>query len=248
MLLLLVGCADFLAISEAFDDLTNPLVVQSVYMGVEPLPPGVELGESAYASGSTARVLLADASNVDELDEAPVITDATIVLEMEGGAVPLRAEAEGAWVADTTDGLGWDAGDAVSLEVEREDGTHRLALVTPDAPKADIEAEQAKGEPLVVDLTGATYDNIVVTVVRLEDGETVYDSMPTDIAALYRLTHAADELVVEVPGSAFSKPGVYAVGVAGLVNAHPDDYEDVNVALSALTAGSFVFSAVTVRP
>jgi len=38
------------------------------------------------------------------------------------------------------------------------------------------------------------------------------------------------------------------VGVAGLVNADPDDYEGVNLALSALTAGAMVFVPVQVSP
>lgn len=246
LLALLVGCSDFLAIQEAFEDLTNPLVVQSVYLGTGEWPAGLDGGSSAYASGSTARVLLADAESVDALDQAPV-SDAEVVLALAGGGVTLRAEAAGSWVADVTDGLAWDPDAAVSLEIDR-DGLHSLSLVTPDAPDLALDGSQPRGEPLALDFEGAPYDNLLVTVLRVEDGATVYDSMPTDITELYRLTHAPGELVAEVPGDAFARPGVYVVGVAGLVNAHPDDYEDVNVALSALTAGSMAFAAVSVAP
>lgn len=246
LLSLLVGCSDFLALQEAFEDLTNPLVVQSVYLGAGDWPAGLDAGDNAYAGGSSARVLLANAESVDALDQAP-ISDATVVLSLASGGVPLRAEAAGTFVADTSDGLGWAPDQAVSLEIDR-DGPHSLTLVTPDAPALGLDAEQPRAEALVVDLEGAPYDNLLVTVVRAEDGVTVYDSMPTDITALYRLTHAPGELTVEVPGDTFVRPGVYVVGVAGLVNAHPDDYEDVNVALSALTAGSMAFAAVTVAP
>ncbi len=246
ILLLLLGCADFLAIAEAFDALTNPLVVQASYLGVEPLPEGLDLGENAWANGSTAHVLMADAGSVDDLENAP-ITDASVVIEGPGTVVPLRSDAAGSWVADGTDGLAWSPGDDASVTVSR-DGEHSLTLTTPDAPELDLPEQIVAGDPLIIDLVGQDFDNVLVTVVRLADGETVYDSTPTDITALYKLTHSAGELTTEVPGSVFTEPGPYAVGVAGLVNADPDDYEGVNLALSALTGGSLQFTALAVGP
>ncbi len=245
LLALLVGCSDFYAWQEVFEDLTNPLVVQSVYLGAGPWPEDLPAPDAAL-TGSSARVLLADAASVDALDQAPV-TDAEVVLAAGDDAYTLRAEGEGAWVADSTDGLGFTPGDAVVLEIAH-DGPHSLALVTPDAPDYAPAATRSAGAPLTIDLQGEAYDNLLVQVIRATDGVTVFDSMPTDISSLYRLTHAPGELVVEVPGDAFAEPGVYVVGVAGLVNAHPDDYEDVNVALSALTAGSMTFASLTVAP
>ncbi|GDX83245.1 hypothetical protein LBMAG42_50560 [Deltaproteobacteria bacterium] len=246
MILLLLGCADFLAIAEAFDDLTNPLVVQASYLGVEPLPEGLDLGENTWANGGAAHVLMADAGSVDDLENAP-ITDASVVLEGPGTTVPMRSDAAGSWVADGTDGLAWSPGDDASVTVTR-DGEHSLTLTTPEAPDLDIPEQIASGDVLIIDLEGQEFDNVLVTVVRLADGVTVYDSTPTDITALYKLTHSAGELTTEVPGSVFSEPGAYAVGVAGLVNADPEEYEGVNLALSALTGGSLQFAGLAVGP
>ncbi len=246
MILLLLGCADFLAIAEAFDELTNPLVVQASYLGVEPLPEGLDLGDNAWANGSTAHVLMADAGSVDDLENAP-ITDASVVIEGPDSVVPLRSDAAGSWVADGTDGLEWSPGDEASVTVSR-DGEHSLTLTTPEPPELDLPEQIGASQTLTVDLEGQAFDNLLVTVVRLTDGVTVYDSTPTDITALYKLTHSAGELSTEVPGSVFSEPGPYAVGVAGLVNADPEEYEGVNLALSALTGGSLQFSSLVVGP
>ena len=246
LLFFLGGCADFFALRDAFEELTNPLVVQSWYVGVEPLPEGVDLGESTWASGSTARVLMADAENLSDLASAPV-EDATVALVGPDGSVPLRDAGAGTWVADGTDGLGWVPGDDAALDIQR-DGAHALSLTTPDAPEVRLPALFFADHPLTVDLTGQGYDNVLVTVVRLEDSVTVYDSTPTDIQALYRLTHSAGSLTATVPPAAFSRPGAYAIGVAGLENADPDDFEGVNLALSALTAGALQFELLTVSP
>lgn len=246
LFLFLTGCADFLALEDAFNDLTNPLVVQAWYVGVEPLPDGLELGDSAWANGSSARVLMADASNLDDLANAPV-TDATVAIRSATDEIPLRGEAAGTWVADSSDGLAWTPDEDTVVAIER-DGDHALTLTTPEAPTLGLPTTFAVGDPMVVDLEGQPFDNVLVTVVRLEDGVTVYDSTPTDIEALYKLTHASGSLSVAVPGDVFATPGAYAVGVAGLVNADPDDYDGVNLALSALTGGAIQFAAVTVHP
>ncbi len=241
---LLLGCADFLAIADTFNDLTNPMVVQAWYIGVEPLPEGVDLGASDWDAGSSARVMLADATALEDLGDSP-IDDAAVELEVDGEGFALFPESDGNFAATSEDGLPWAAAADTVLRVDR-DGAHHLSMVTPDAPELDVPESIDAGAELVVSLEGQDYDNMMVTVVRLADGETTYDSLPTDIADLYRLTHAAGSLEAEIPGSAFREPGAYAVGVAGLVNADPDSYEDVNLALSALTAGSLRFTAVHV--
>ncbi|MBM4369175.1 MAG: hypothetical protein FJ102_23375 [Deltaproteobacteria bacterium] len=245
ILALLLGCADFFAIADTLEDLTNPMVVQAWYIGVEPLPAGMDLGDSGWGAGSSARVMLADASSLEQLEDSP-IDDAAVELEVEGEGFALLPESAGNFAATSEDGLPWAPAADTVLRVDR-DGTHHLAMVTPGAPSIDLPESIEAGDGLGVSLEGQDYDNVMVTVVRLADGQTTYDSLPTDIAELYRLTHAAGSLEVEIPGSAFREPGAYAVGVAGLVNADPDDYEGVNIALSALTAGSLRFVPMQVE-
>ncbi|MBM4389929.1 MAG: hypothetical protein FJ090_02295 [Deltaproteobacteria bacterium] len=245
ILALLLGCADFLTIAETLEDLTNPMVVQAWYLGLEPLPDGVDLSDSGWGSGSSVRVMLADATSFDQLEQAP-IDDAAVELEVDGAGYSLLPESDGQFVATSEDGLPWAADADTVLRVDR-DGSHQLAMVTPEAPDVDLPETIEAGDDLGVSVEGQDYDNVMVTVVRLADGQTTYDSLPTDIAELYRLTHASGSLDVEIPGSAFREPGAYAVGVAGLINADPDDYEGVNLALSALTAGSLRFVPMRVE-
>jgi hypothetical protein len=243
VLALLVGCTDLLLIRDAVEQFTNPLVVQAFYVGVEPLPEGVDFGEGPWSHGSTAEVLLADAS---DFEGAP-IADAVVELEHPVGAITLVSEGDGRWSATAEDGLPWSAEAEVALGIATE-GEGRIGLVTPQPPTVALPAVLSMGEGLEVDLDGQPYDNVLVTVIRLADGATVYDSTPTGISELYRLTHSASSLQASVPASAMSEPGFYAVGVSGLVNADPDDYEGVNLALSALTAGALRFTVIEVAP
>lgn len=243
--LLMLGCADFLALSDAFADLTAPLVVQATYIGVEEPPAEMSLEGTSWADGSRVQALLADASAFGDLDAAPV-DDASVALELDGQGVGLQWDSDGNFSASAADGLGWAEGVDASLVIDR-DGEKVLSLITPPSPDARIAAEHALHQPMEVELSGQPFDNVMVTVLRLNDGETVYDSLPTDIDGLYELTHSKGDLITEVPGETFAQSGVYAIGVMGLVNADPDTYQGVNLVLSALTAGAMQFSVVTVR-
>ena len=244
-LLVFAGCADLLALSDTLSDLTDPLVVQATYIGVEAPPAGVSLDGTSWQDGSRAQAFLADAGGLDDLANAP-IEDATVAMELDGEAVSMPSDAPGQFVATGAEGLGWGADVDATLVIER-DGEHVLSLTTPAAPDVSIPIKQSRGSGVDIDLSGQPFDNVIVNVIRVEDGSTVFDSMPTDIGGLYRLTHSAGELTTEVPGETFDKPGVYLIGVMGLVNADPDTYDGVNLALSALTAGAMTFTAVTVQ-
>ena len=239
---MLFGCADFLAIADTFADLTAPLVVQATYIGVEEPPEEMSLKGTSWADGSRVQALLADAGSLDDLQSAPV-DDAAVALELDGDVIDLESDSAGNFSASAADGLGWAEGVDASLVIDRG-GEALLSLMTPAPPQARIASEHAQNQPMEVDLTGQAFDNVMVTVLRLEDGKTVYDSLPTDIVGLYELTHSVGALSIEIPAESFGSPGVYAVGVMGLVNADPDSYQGVNLALSA---GAIQFSVVTVR-
>ncbi len=246
MILFLIGCGDYVTLRDAFEGATDPLVVQASYVGVEALPEGLDLGSSDWAKGSAARVFVAETGSVGDLGRAP-ISDASVAFEGANSAVSLRTVTAGTWEANAGDGLSWSPGDDALFTIER-DGEHILMMSMPASPVLDLPQQLSSGDPLIVDIEGQAFDNLLVVVIRLADGETVYDSMPTDINDLFTLTHAAGELATEVPASTFAEPGAYAVGVAGLVNGDSDNYQAVNLALSALTSGSMRFSALTVHP
>jgi hypothetical protein len=212
---------------------------------VESPGEGVDLSATDWADGSTASAFLADAGSLDEMEDSP-IDDAEVAMELDGEPVDMISDSPGSFSVTSAEGLGWNEGTVATLIVER-DGDHFLALVTPAAPDSELPETWARGEALPIEVTGDDYDNAVVTAIRLEDGETVYDSLPTDIVELYRFTHSAGSLSVEVPGSALTEPGPYLIGVTGLVNADPDTYEEVNLALSAMTAGAMRFYPVMVE-
>ncbi len=241
---LLLGCSDLLLLSDTVDDLTQPLVVQAFYVGMEPLPEALAAAEGDWSAGSKARVLLSEAAGISA-DDAPPITDAEVLMEYPDGELVLTNEGAGEWTADGDDGLAWHSDVEASLTIRRDEDS-RITLTTPPAPELDIPSTLAAGEALELDLDGQPFDNLLVKVVRLADGVTVYDSTPEDSTDLYRLTHSASSLTATIAATVFEEPGEYAVGVAGLVNAHPDDYEGVNLALSALTAGTMVFTPVRV--
>lgn len=245
MILYLLGCADLLTLADTLDNLTNPMVAQAWYIGVEPLPEGMDLGDSEWASGSSAQALLADASSLDQLDDSP-IGDAEVVLSIDGEPFELPASGDGSFTSTSDDGLPWASESDVRLQIER-DGNHSLSLQSPSPPSLDVPDTLQLDSPLPISLDGQDYDNLMVTVVNLIDGTTTYDSLPTDITELYRLTHSAGSLELDVPTSAFPEPGPYAVGVAGLVNADPDTYDGVNLALSAMTSGALEFVGVVVE-
>lgn len=246
MILFLIGCGDYFTLRDAFEGATDPLVVQASYLGVEALPEGLDLGNSDWANGSAARVFVADAGSVGDLEGAP-IRDASVAFEGATSEVSLRTETAGTWEADATDGLNWSPGDDALFTVER-DGEHTLMMSMPAGPVLDLPQQLSFGDPLIVDIEGQAFDNLLVTIIRLADGKTVYDSLPTNISDLFTLTHAAGELATEVPATTFAEPGAYAIGVAGLVNGDPDDYQNMNLALSAITSGSMRFSAMMVHP
>ena len=73
-----LGCETFEEVKDAIDDITNPLVVQGLILGVaEPEDDAIDLSDTDWANGALVKVFLADASEVDDMANAP-ITGATV--------------------------------------------------------------------------------------------------------------------------------------------------------------------------
>lgn len=246
LLPLLAGCEAINALKDDVEGLTNPLVVQGMYLGVGEPEAGVDLGGTDFDKAAQATVLLADAASVDDLENAPV-TGAAVSLRSEtGGSVALGDEGGGKYAASSDDGLVYAGGEQIALAIET-DVLSKVAIVAPPEPDAGLPDTHAAGEPLVVDLAGQGFDMALVVVVDGASGEVTFSNEPADIRELYDFTHGDGTTRVEIPGGAFGRSSVYAVGVAGLNAASADDFEELNTALSAFLAGKFRFYALTVQ-
>lgn len=240
-LALLLACSDFEEVKSAYDDLTNPVVVQAWFLGVE-VPEGVDLGDSDWSEGATIRAFVANAEDADNLENAPVEGARVVSRAASLGTVPLEEEGDGAYRGSAPS---YPESEDVVVSV---DDAHKLSMTAPPAARVAIPAEMEAGEALVVSLAGQEYDNVLVVVMDTVSGEVVYDNTPQDIGALYDFALYEGALSLEVPGRAFAAESVYAVGVAGLRNADPDAFVDVNALLSAMMAGQIVFYPVSTLP
>lgn len=244
----LVGCEQLKDVQDKVAGWTNPLVMQGLYLGVaEPDIEGFDLSKTDFDDGTSALLFLADASNVDDLENAP-ISGAGVVLKSDGnGRVSLGDEGDGAYRASASDGLTYSAGEAVSLVVTMNDSQASGSVLSPAAADLDVPEQHDKGEALSLDLTGQSFDSLLVLVFDATSGKVTFSNQPESVKEIYDFTHggSSDALVVDVPGSAFPTEGLYAVGAAGLRTASADDFEDANTALSSLLSGKLKFYPVS---
>lgn len=246
LLPLLAGCEAIDSLKEDVEGLTNPLVVQGMYLGGGEPEAGVDLSGTDFDQAAQATVLLADAASVDDLQNAPV-TGASVTLRSEtGGSVALGDEGGGRYAASSEDGLVYAAGEQFVMSIET-DVLSKVAIVAPPEPEVDLPDTHTAGEPLNVLINDTDVDSAVVVVIDGASGEVTFSNEPADIRELYDLTHGKGTTRVEIPGEAFRSPSVYAVGVAGLNAASADDFEELNTALSGFLAGKFRFYALTVQ-
>jgi hypothetical protein len=243
----LVGCSLFDQGRDVFEGLTNPLVAEAIVLGVEaPEFDGVDLEAVGLAEGTGGTIFLADAAGVQDLANAPI--DGADVRVRAAGAGDGIATGAGAGLYVLAPGqISYAAGASWQLLVDDGDGgalgTATLAL--PPTAELSLPTEHTAGSPLTVDLTGRGFNSVLVVVIAGDSQQTTYSNEPKDIRAIYDFTHGDDEVTThEIPGSAFPAAGVYAVGVAGMLNASMDDFDQMNTALSAMVGGQMRFYPV----
>lgn len=248
MLLTLLACSLVDDLSDKVEGLTNPLVVEAMYVGVAPPDSDlVDLSGTEFDKGVLATALLADAASVDDLANAPV-EGANVTLRTEtNGEIALSDEGSGKYTATGDDGLAYTNGDSVVLAVSLE-GEHRATIVAPPEIAADIPSQHTAGQPLAISAGDPNLATMFVVVADAESGRITYDNRPTSIEDVYHLTHGDGALSVEVPGSAFADQTVYLVGVAGMNLTPADGFTELNTALSAFLAGKFKFYPVSTLP
>lgn len=245
LLLPLGGCELFNAGRNTIDGLLNPLVAEGMVISVEGPSiadtgnqPTFDLSESGLEEGTTLTLFLADAANVNEIDQAPV-TDASVTLEgveASGGEGGLYAIAQG---------LSYAAGTSWTLDVDVAD-TSASAVVDLPPPASYTLPALAVDTPITIDLTGQGFNSALVVVIRATEGVT-YSNKPEGIREFYDFTHGGDEVTtVEIPAEAFPDNGAYAVGVAGLVHTTAEDLTEMNTGLTAIMSGEMVFSTGTI--
>ena len=237
---LLAGC-DLLGDLAGY---ANPMVMEATLVGVEtPDPALVDLTGTTLEGGTVATVLLADATQMEDLAEAP-LAGARVELRIDDGEWrALRDESEGKYLLD--EGLTYVAGQAVAIRIQG-DPDHGATVRAPDVLDVTVAAEHAAGAPLVVQTEAEGIAHLALVVMDIAAGEVLFDNRPTSIEDIYALTHGGGQRAVEVPGVVFSRPGAYVVGVAGLAVSAEEDLDNLNTTISALTAGTIRFYPVTV--
>ena len=249
--LLLTGCDLLDEAREELDNLTNPLVGQVLVVGIdEPDDANVAaaLEGTDWDMGVFAQVFLADATSADDLSKAPV-GQATVKATV-GANDPIRLEEieTGSYTATNADGLVYQVNANVEISVDLEGGAGILSNKLPAAPELNIPKQQSQNTALVVNLSG-NYNAVLGVVVNAQNQNVIWSNEPTTPEEIYNFSRSTDIVeTLEIPASAFSSPGVYAVGVAGLVNGNSDDYENVNSLLSGFMAGKMGLYPVTVLP
>ncbi len=237
---LLAGC-DLLGDLAGY---ANPMVMEATLVGVEaPDPDLVDLTGTSLGGGTVATVLLADATKMEDLADAP-LAGAKVELRIDDGEWrALRDESEGRYLLD--EGLTYVPGQVVTIRVQG-DPDHGATVRAPEALDVEVPAQQGTGAPLVVQTEAEGVAHLALVVMDIESGEVVFDNRPDSIEDIYALTHGGGQRAVEVPGVVFSRPGAYVVGVAGLAVSAEADLDNLNTTISALTAGTIRFYPVTV--
>ncbi|MFT5682470.1 MAG: hypothetical protein ACI8RZ_003388 [Myxococcota bacterium] len=252
--LALSGCGKLGEIQDTVEGITESFVVEGIYLGVEQ-PDDVDLSDTAF-SGARFTAFLADAGQINEIEEAPIEGAALMLLSPgNGGTLPMVDGGGGKYELSADDGLEYVSGEEISLTSNYNDAARSLSVDAPPAPSLDIDPAHTSGTPMAVDLSGQGFDAALAVVMDVETGEITWSNEPQDISALYDMTHPGgigfgesedtdDTLIIEIPAKAFAAESYYIVGVAGMVVADTDTFENVNTALSTIMAGKLRFADV----
>lgn len=234
-LLFLTGC-------NLISDLTNPLVGLGIVLDVDRLgAPNTDLsGLSGFDEGLGAQVFLADATEVNDLDNA-LVTGATVTLEQE----PLTESASGSYTLASSN-LTYDEGAEWDVSAQVGSDTAKARLTLPPAPDYSLPASHSTGSELTLDLSGQGFDSLLVVVID-DSGSLTYSNQPQTAREIYNFTHGSTNTnTFSIPGSAFAQNGAYAVGVGGMNTTSSGDLDGMNSILSSFVSGVLVFKPMVV--
>ncbi|MEZ4316038.1 MAG: hypothetical protein R3F61_00970 [Myxococcota bacterium] len=256
-LVALSGCDALNKAKDTIDGLLEPVVAEGIVLGVEP-PQSQELQDllngSEFDSGTTVTLFMADAKEVQQIENAP-IQGADVSLTGPGVNATVSEVDSGVYVLTPADQpIEYASGDTWELRVVRTSGsstatsTAQVLLPAPADFSAELPAQHQNNTPISLDFTGLGFDSALVVV--LDDGGNVtFSNEPKTIKEVYDFTHGTTALgVITIPGEAFPDDGVYAVGVAGLVNTDPADLSEMNTGLSSIVSGLMKMYPVSTIP
>jgi hypothetical protein len=235
------GCELFEDVKETFEGLTNPLVAQSVFLGVEADGVDPEMLEALNVeSGVAASVFLADANNADEMENAPI--SGAIVHMGETSAVEA---ADGTYVIEPGV-LTYVVGTTWVVTMDIGEATSQADFTLPNAPQATVPTIHAANTSLDISLEGQGFDIIIGTVGRLEPSEITWSNEPTDARDVFDLATGSSDGILNIPPEAFPSSGAYVIGVGGLTKSRGQQMDNMNTALSNITAGKMKLFPVVI--
>ncbi|HJN73123.1 MAG TPA: hypothetical protein QGF58_04220 [Myxococcota bacterium] len=253
MLLVLLGCVlveeEIEDITEEIEGLTNPLVVQAAFLGVAEPDAGddIDLSGTEFEKGSAITVFLADAASIDEMEEAPVEGAVVKVRLGDTPAYELMEEEAGRYGLNGEDGLEYIPTADTLLKLDVAGSLSEMGTVLPPPPEFVIGPQGTTMQDLPIDLSETNYDQVLAVVIN-EAGDVTWSNQPEEIRDWYEFANADNGQSFVIPGEAFKRDGAYLVGVAGLVRAEDESFENMNTALSSMLAGQILFQPYVTLP
>jgi hypothetical protein len=253
-LITMTGCDvidDVRDIRDQIDGYTERFVAQGIVLGVSPLDADIDLGGAGF-HGAKAVMFLADATQIAELERAPISGAVPQLHSAINGSLPLYDDGNGAYSLHHDEGLRYQPGEMVAVSIGYDGEARALAVRAPSpADLQEVESIHRAETAMVIDLSDQPFHTALVVVFEVESGEVTYSNEPDGIQALYEMTHGSglqgsepEGVIVQIPEQAFKGEGVYAIGVAGITVGDEKHMDGVNIALSTMLAGTWRFAKV----
>lgn len=229
LLPLLAGCFD---VEDFFAGATNETYAEATVVGIA-ASENMDLSATRYADGALAGAYFGRMDGPADVGFASLVTPSN-------GEIAFEAVDGGGWVAPP---FFYVPGEELILQ---QDGMPVLHTVAAQPAVFPLSPTHTAGAPMVIDLEGQDFDQVLVTLVDLESGVETWDNVPDDISAVSDALDSENPLRVEIPGEAFAGTGTRVLGVAGLSLSEPSDATGVNSLLSAIATGVLSFSSVQI--
>lgn len=237
---------------DELEGLTNPLVTQALLLDFT--PPDFEGIDPSTIDGFDiapfATVILADATEVADLENAPIMGAEPKIKTPGQDQVLMDDQEDGTYYADGSYGLVYKPGEEAKLTIRMDGIAHTAVVQMPRQPDdLDVPLLHTANDNMVVDFADYSFHQILVVVVDAETQEITYSNEPETAQELYDFSQDRDvKARFDIPSRAFNRETYYAVGIAGVLLSSDDDLVEMNTALSAFMAGKFYFYPVSTVP